>query len=306
MTTSNEAYPLDVTITDRVNVAGERVLLGDVATFQPALDNRVQKLRLIELASAPAPGKSMTFSSRLLIHRIDQAAGHMKDVKFRVPENLLVTRESQIINAEELKRIFREHVLKNTGQPVESIVFEKIRVPGPVLLPQGQIRWESKSKKGRELVGDISVVVAFWVDETLTRKIPLLGRVKVRQAVLKTAREISAGEMIQAGDLVISVEHNLQLKKDVLRQPEDVVGKRAAYRLSAGQVVTRKMIEEPILVEKGNRVIIRGENRYIKVTAIGRVLEDGKSGDQVAVINVRSGKKIFAMVTGQGEVVVNF
>jgi flagella basal body P-ring formation protein FlgA len=66
------------------------------------------------------------------------------------------------------------------------------------------------------------------------------------------------------------------------------------------------MVEWPPMVQKGDRVIIKAENKLIKITALGKVLEDGRAGDQVKVMNISSGKEIWATVIGPGKVSVTF
>ncbi|MBW1863855.1 MAG: flagella basal body P-ring formation protein FlgA [Deltaproteobacteria bacterium] len=59
-------------------------------------------------------------------------------------------------------------------------------------------------------------------------------------------------------------------------------------------------------MRKGKRVLIKAENGLIRVTTLGKTLEDGRAGDEVRVINISSGKEIFATVKGPGLVLVSF
>jgi flagella basal body P-ring formation protein FlgA len=60
------------------------------------------------------------------------------------------------------------------------------------------------------------------------------------------------------------------------------------------------------MVTKGSQVIICAENDAIKITTHGKVLEDGRAGDQIRVMNTSSGKEIYAEVKGPGLVEVTF
>jgi flagella basal body P-ring formation protein FlgA len=66
------------------------------------------------------------------------------------------------------------------------------------------------------------------------------------------------------------------------------------------------MVEEPPVVQKGSKVMIKAESDRILITTIGRALEDGRNGDLVKVVNVNSGKEIVARVKGPELVVVSF
>jgi flagella basal body P-ring formation protein FlgA len=98
------------------------------------------------------------------------------------------------------------------------------------------------------------------------------------------------------------------LKPDtnVLTSFEEAIGKTSVRPIQAGNVILSRMIEIPPLVTKGDRVLIKAESDEIRITTMGEVLEDGRSGDQVRVININSGKEISAKVTGPGLVEVYF
>ena len=138
------------------------------------------------------------------------------------------------------------------------------------------------------------------------RKVPLTGKISVKQPVIRTARKISAGQIIHKEDLTVSVEHQLRIQDDMLTKTDEVVGKTASRSLQEGQLITGKMVQDPPLVEKGDRVIIKAENPKISVTTFGKVMEDGRAGDQVRVVNIGSGKEILATVMAPGQVAVSF
>ena len=60
------------------------------------------------------------------------------------------------------------------------------------------------------------------------------------------------------------------------------------------------------MVKKGKRVIIKAMNQSMQLSTLGKVLEDGKAGDQVKVMNISSGREILATVEGPGIVQVFF
>ena len=117
---------------------------------------------------------------------------------------------------------------------------------------------------------------------------------------------IAPGQLITIDDIQISAENSRRVRKNAVTEISDTVGKRAVRRIQAGQIILSNMIEYPPLIKKGGRVLIKAENDEIRITATGKALENGKSGEQVRVINITSGKEIFATVTGPGVVEVFF
>jgi flagella basal body P-ring formation protein FlgA len=140
----------------------------------------------------------------------------------------------------------------------------------------------------------------------MVRKVPVSGKVSLERPVVRTTRNIEAGRILEEQDLTVVKERRFDSGKDLLTDRGEAAGKRALRSLDAGQLVERKMLDDPPLVKKGERVRIEAAGGQIRVTALGRVLQDGRAGEQVKVMNLMSGKEIHATVTGVGAVAVSF
>jgi len=297
---------LEVRLRDQVSVKGASLSLGEAASFDPAHDDRVEGLRGIVLASTPSPGRTVVLSSRYLVSTLNAALPDSGDIRFKLPETMNVHRQAQVVGAEAMTEIFKQHVLKNASWPEETLHFENVRVGGPVTLPFGDLSWEVKDRANTDYLGEVALVISFLVDGTVVRKVPLSGKVGLERAVVRATRNIHAGRIIEEQDLTVVRELRFDSGKDLLTDMEEAAGKRAVRSLDGGQLVERKMIEDPPLVKKGDRVRIEAAGGRIRVTAMGRVMQDGRSGEQVKVMNLMSGKEIHATVTGAGVVAVSF
>jgi flagella basal body P-ring formation protein FlgA len=301
-----DAEELEVRLRDHVSIQGASLYLGEAASFEPAHDDRVEGLRIIALASSPSPGRTMILSSRYLISALTAAVTDTTGIRFKVPETMSVHREAQVVGVDKMTEIFKQHVLQNGSWPEQDLHFERVRVSGPVTLPPGNLSWEVKERGNTDYLGDVALVICFMVDGTLVRKVPLSGKVSLERPVVKTTRNIVAGQILEEQDLTVVKERLFDSGKDLFVDKGKAAGKRALRSLDAGQFVERKMIEDPPLVKKGERVRIEAAGRQIRVTALGRVLQDGRAGEQVKVMNLMSGKEIYATVTGAGVVAVSF
>ena len=297
---------LRIWIREKATVTGDTIKLGDIATFTPEEDDRVSQLREQRVSAAPAPGRDLTLNSRFLIYRLSSVVGGDKKVRVKVPRSLLVHRDGQVVSARKLADIFKQYVFRHAPWRRKDMELEKVQVPGPIVLPHGDLSWNVAERNGGNFVGDLSLVISFSVDGRVYRKVPVRGRILVNRTVVKSGRNIQKGEIIGAGDLVELTVKTGRSGGTNVRSIKEVVGKRAARSLREGQVITREMVEIPPAVRKGDRVIIKAENNTVAVSALGKVLEDGHSGEQVRVMNISSGKEIFAKVTGPGQVRVTF
>jgi flagellar basal body P-ring formation protein FlgA len=229
-----------------------------------------------------------------------------RDIRFKLPDAMSVHREAQVISVDEMTEIFKQHVLKNASWPKESLHFERVRVSGPVTLPPGDLSWEIKDRGNTDYLGDVALVICFIADGTMVRKVQVSGKVSLERPVVRTTRNIEAGQTLEQQDLIVVKERLFDSGKELLADKGEAAGKRALRSLDAGQFVERKMLENPPLVKKGERVRIEASGGRIRVTALGRVLQDGRAGEQVKVMNLMSGKEIHATVTGVGAVAVSF
>ncbi|MBW2015437.1 MAG: flagellar basal body P-ring formation protein FlgA [Deltaproteobacteria bacterium] len=304
---SPPAWALKIRIKGQVAVRGEKVTLGDIASFEPADDPRWRQLGRIEIASAPAPNGECMLSKRFLEYKIYSAIGRDGEIRLEIPGPVVIKRKGRLISAQKLEEIFKTFVRDHAPWAPEEMTIERIKTPGDLNLPYGRIRWEVRERGNPDYLGNVYLTVGFWVDDKRVRNVALSGRIRVVRKVVKAARRIRKGEKITEADLVLA-EEALSSRRGMafLLRPGDILGKQARRNIPAGQCITGQMIEDPPLVKKGARVMIKAENDFLQVTTIGKVLEDGKAGDRVKVVNLSSGKEIVAIVKGPGLVQVYF
>lgn len=80
----------------------------------------------------------------------------------------------------------------------------------------------------------------------------------------------------------------------------------ALRKIKAGMAIMRSEIAETPDVKSGEIVLIIAENKRVMATAKGVAKKNGKIGEMIPVVNLRSNKKIYARVTGAGQVEVLF
>ena len=300
------AAALDIKVKDQATVSGGTICLGDIAAFVPGTDPRVDMLSRIDVASAPSPGNGVNLNRSFLSYKIGSVLTGQEDIRLEIPATVAVQRTAQTIPRAQLERIFRDHVRSRVPWPPEKVVFEKVEVPDGVALPEGKAHWEIWERGSDRYLGHVALTINFFVDGKQIRNVPVSGRITLRQAILKAARKINPGQVLGKDDVHLVTEQNATLSREVLTDPEDAVGKKAVRSIQAGQPITSQMVEDPPVVKKGSRVLVRARNDLISVTTHGKAMEDGRVGDGVRVMNLSSGKEIFATVKGPSQVEVTF
>ena len=300
------AHALDIRVKGEATVRDDTVYLKDIARFHPREDARVSGLGRIEVASAPAPGRLFRLKKEFLRYKIGSALADKDDINLDIQGGLVIKRSAQTIDEKALEEIFREHVKGLSQWPEDRLFFEKIKTPGNIALPEGRLHWDVLEKGGGRVLGNVSLVVSFTVDGKQVRRVSLSGQVSVNLRLIKAGRKIKSGNIISKGDLRLVEENKISLREQTITDMDEVIGMRALRNIQEGQLINPRMFEDPPLVKKGKRVIIKAENKSVRVATIGKVLEDGRKGDQIRVLNVSSGKEVVSVVRGPGLVEVVF
>lgn len=116
--------------------------------------------------------------------------------------------------------------------------------------------------------------------------------VRVRRDVLVARSTIRRGESI--GPTVVSRQEQW-LESDVTPAPVDTtVGLVAAGTIEAGEVITRRATERPILVERGDIVEVHCISGSILIQDRARALDDGREGEAILFESVDGKRRRFA------------
>jgi len=87
---------------------------------------------------------------------------------------------------------------------------------------------------------------------------------------------------------------------------EDVVGKVLKRDVPASTLVTDQILEDRVVVKRGDMVTIIAESNKLIVRAKGRTVDKGRTGDTIRVKNIASGKEVTAKVVNSSSVKVEF
>ncbi len=134
-------------------------------------------------------------------------------------------------------------------------------------------------------------------------KIYLPVRIRRYAQVVVAARALPAGHVLSAADL-----KRTRLEVDGLRsyhrEPRRLDGMVLRRALAAGQPVEAVHVSPPVLVRRGQRIVVEARAGGLAVRAAGVALADGRKGDTIRVRNLRSKRVVQAVVTGRGRVEV--
>ena len=128
--------------------------------------------------------------------------------------------------------------------------------------------------------------------------------VSIYQPVVVAARNLSRGDTVEATDVTLDLRNILAPGTPALQEAADAIGKKVRRTIAQDIEITGNLLEEPILVRRGDNVKLTSWSGPISVRTEVKALGNGREGERIRVKNPRSDKVVQAIVSGPGEVMV--
>jgi len=80
------------------------------------------------------------------------------------------------------------------------------------------------------------------------------------------------------------------------RKPDNVIGMVLSRNISAGKVITPRLIQMPKLIKRGESVTLLAKTPYLAVRMKGKAMEDGTMGQLIKVRNISSNRVVEGIV----------
>lgn len=130
--------------------------------------------------------------------------------------------------------------------------------------------------------------------------------VKVYREVLTSSRSLSRGALVSEADIVAQEMDVSQIRGLLITDAALAVGQTVRRNINAGTALSADMLEAPLMVRRGDTVMLTAERGGVSIRQQGTAMADGEAGKQISVRNTRSNRVVQAVVTGHGEVSVLF
>jgi flagella basal body P-ring formation protein FlgA len=130
-------------------------------------------------------------------------------------------------------------------------------------------------------------------------------RVLVKRKLFTARRAIPKGMILRPADIDVN-ESYLQGGEGLYPSTmEEVAGKQAKREIRAGEVISNRLLDAVMLVQKGGMVGVVAESGSLLVRGTGTALDSAGPGDMVRV-RAASGRELVGRVTPGGTVSVEF
>lgn len=130
--------------------------------------------------------------------------------------------------------------------------------------------------------------------------------VDIYREVIVASSVLSRGTRLSAADLNREERNISQLRGRVYTTGEDLLGMELQRSLAAGTPLTDALVQQPVLVKRGETVVLTATRGNVSIRQTATAMQDGRKGQQISVKNNSSERTIRAIVTGTGEADVVF
>lgn len=281
----------------KVEAAGLRLTLGDVADIDALDAGTAARLRAIDLGEIPAKVRRLVLSRETLAEAVAVAklAGAVSwDGAALTHVDLRVFS----LSSEEVAALGRRHVARALGALAAEAAFGPSS-PAPCAECVAG-RWSTRvlvrSASDERFSGPVRLELVVVADGVERAAVPFVVDVERKGRVLVAARDLSPGHPLKTDDLVPAERNLAAVGPDSVESPERVVGMVLARRVPAGQVVSTRDFRLPPVVERDDVVQVRYAAGALKVTGLGRAQAAGAPGERIPVMNLTSRKVVHATV----------
>lgn len=222
-------------------------------------------------------------------------------------KKIVVERPSRFIPLKEIKDLLTNELAEKAGienRDNADIIFARgakglhldKRNNNPVVIVNSQLNLQNGIFRAvlgtEELSGNVA-------------KVTYNGRIlRTAQAVVPN-RVIEVGSIITADDIKTEKFPANRIKNRHIKNKNDIIGKSAKRALVANIPVSKRDIEIPKIIKKNEIINIQFKVPGLSLRTKGKALNDGAKGDEITIMNLKSKRKIQAIVISPGAVSVS-
>ena len=130
-------------------------------------------------------------------------------------------------------------------------------------------------------------------------------QIRASVAVLSLNGSLPKDTVISAGDLTVVNRSVQELPAHYLSEPEAAIGMQLTRAVQANALLTQAMVQQRLLVNKGQEVTILAGGQNFAVKMLGTALQNGTAGQRIGVKNTSSGRTVEAVIVDVGTVQVS-
>ncbi len=243
---------------------------------------------------------TLSFIKRFLSSR------NLTSIKVYGPQKITVKRKVYEITPSKIRLKIRLYLEQKLSLDPETEIELITNLRNGFYLNEKPEEWNFKIINGTMKNRKILQLVILGENEKVLKRINLTVLLKLYKNIWVASRDIKRGEIISEDYIKQAKVDIYSIKREYYKSLKNIIGKTAKINIKEGSLFTTRNIWQPPAIKRGEVINIIAENEFIKVTAKGKALKDGKIGETILVENLSSHRRIAAKVINDNTVKVPF
>jgi flagella basal body P-ring formation protein FlgA len=290
----------EIRVLKNVTVNQKTVTLVEICDQETLPSEWKSIMGSLDIGDAPPAGSEKFIDPgqlrNYLVRLVDSYGIDSSEVKFDIPDKIIVRRESTQITQQQVEDIFKKFVLENSPWKNEEINVQRVYFSGLPVIPTGKMTYEVTVSPKERFIGNITASIDFYVNGEKARTLNVSAKIEVFGNAYLALHPLKQNQMITTAD-VEAHRINLTDAADRLATSLDQVENRRVLRnVGMHQPLELKDLDKPLVLKRGDMVKIIYDMPGLLVTAAGQVNTDAGVGDTLAVTNVSSKKTVYCKV----------
>lgn len=279
-------------------IKGEQARVGELGlvTASAGAAPLVESIKDVSVIRVPDAGRPVVINREYISVRLKQSGIDTTGVEVIAPPQIRIHREARAAAAGDIRQEVEQYVKSNLGAGAEKAKISITGIEDDLMLPPGRTTFEVGADAPPKYWGYTRVPVVIKVDDVVKKKVWARVSVTYLDDVVVLKGAVRRGEIITEDMVGVEQRDTLRLQNAVVKDMADVVGRTATRNIKAGDVVMRNAVELPVVVKRGNRVMVIAENNGFRVSIRAEAMENGARGDVIKMKNIDSRKIISAEV----------
>jgi flagella basal body P-ring formation protein FlgA len=210
------------------------------------------------------------------------------------------------IPADDIRSRVSLHVERNHPWPSGRVRIQVLSKLSDTVFPQESVTFEVTHDVNEDFIGDAFLGVKYYAGRNLVKEETVRVGIEVLTDVVVSKRELAKNREITPDDVQVQQKWLKRIPGNVVTELSEVIGKIPAFNVRPNCEIARNSIRVPLMIKRGNVVRIVFDSDDFNITTVGISEEDGAIDKVIKVRNMSSNKTIYARVTGNSLVKVEF
>lgn len=195
-----------------------------------------------------------------------------------------------------------QYVRSHFSSSAEDIKIVAQKLDARLLLPQCKSPLEAYLPHGSRVNGNTTVGVRCHGNKPWSVFVPV--NVQIYRDIVVASRSLAKNKILKAEDFHTERFDINRFSGAYLTELDKIIGKQLIRPVQLGTPVLSNMLKKPILIRRGELVILLAKTHTYEVRMQGKAMMDGASGDRIRVRNSSSKRIIEGKLAEDGTVLV--